>query len=160
MEEVDTLRRRLGVRPLLVGEDNPHGSDPKFALWPSPPGCAGDRLCRSILQMTLRQYVRAFDRTNLCHKTWSWPVAREAATKIKAERTGPLILLGAKVCEAFELSFQPFTSQMSIFGPIREIVILPHPSGRSRAWNAPGSGEAARQLVLRLIQKLTEEVKS
>jgi hypothetical protein len=31
------------MKPLLVGESNPYGGDPAFALYPSPPGCAGLR---------------------------------------------------------------------------------------------------------------------
>jgi len=142
------------IRPILIGEANPYGENSEFALWPNPPNCAGWRLCHRIFLMGTTEYLRAFHRINLCPHTWSIKIARERAQKIKAEMEGPLILLGAKVCQGFVIAFQPFTVQTNIIGPEREMLILPHPSGRNLAWNDPKSAERARLLVRQMRDKL------
>lgn len=59
------------LRPILVGEANPYGGDPRYALYPLPENSAGGRLCRLILKLEVRQYLRSFDRRNLCAtKRW------------------------------------------------------------------------------------------
>jgi len=142
------------IKVLLIGEQNPYGGDPEFALWPSPPNCSGWRLCYRILNMDSEQYLDTFDRANLCEGPWSMPKAREAARGIAAHRRGPMVLLGAKVCEAFGVAFQPLTVQMSLLGPDRDVCILPHPSGRSLAWNDPTAAERARLLVTQMVKRL------
>jgi hypothetical protein len=37
---------------VLVGESNPYGADPYYALYPAPDGSAGHRLCCLVLGMT------------------------------------------------------------------------------------------------------------
>jgi len=143
------------VRPLLVGEVNPYGPDPQYALWPDPPGCAGHRLCHLILDMGQREYLRAFDRVNLCLGAWSTRQAREAASKILRRTPRPLILLGAKVADAFlPKSFQPF-AVVSV-DPDFQAVMLPHPSGRSRLWNDSANILRARSLVERMLRGVPE----
>lgn len=132
------------ARPLLVGEANPYGDDPRFALYPEPDGCAGWRLCHQVLGLSETAYLRAFDRVNLCGERWSIRVARAAAVVFR-QRTGPKILLGAKVCAAWGLAFLPLTG-------VDDVVILPHPSGRSRLWNEPDAVQRARALVLPLLE--------
>lgn len=131
-------------RVLLVGESNPYGADPYFALYPEPPGCAGARLC-AILGMTDREYLHTFDRCNLTTLVWSLPSARQAATRLTAEYR---VLLGARVAAAHGLTFEPFCN---VQDDGWRGVILPHPSGRSRLWNEPGAAARARKLVLELV---------
>ncbi len=57
---------------LLVGLDNPHSRDPRFALYPAPAGCAGYRLHHFIAteasanhRYSRAQYLKDFDRVNL-----------------------------------------------------------------------------------------------
>jgi hypothetical protein len=137
------------VRPLLVGEANPYGGDPEYALWPAPRGCAGDRLCRLVLQMGEEEYLDRFERVNLCPSTWSIRVAREQAARLRSERDGPVVLLGAKVCDAFRMAFLPFTARVWPEHGARQLrfVTLPHPSGLSRLWNEPGAYARARQVL-------------
>jgi len=161
------------VKPLLVGEANPYGGSPEFALYPHPRGCAGDRLCRIVLGMEPDRYLDAFDRVNLCPERWSIRQARERAAKIVQARVDPVpvVLLGARVCAAFGLKFQPFSvwervdhrsalddrvvisarAPSELRAPPRAggvpYVLLPHPSGRSRLWDAPGSVDRARCLL-------------
>jgi hypothetical protein len=141
------------VRPLLIGEANPYGGDPEFALYPAPPNCAGDRLCRKVMGLDPDDYLDRFDRTNLCPREWRAREARERASTIQIERKGGvLVLLGAKVTRAFGIFFVPFLVEQR--GPVwpaddtcTTYVVLPHPSGLSRAWHAPGSFDMARETL-------------
>ena len=143
----------MAERVLLVGESNPYGADPRFALYPEPPGCAGARLC-AILGMTDREYLRTFDRVNLLgNGRWSLPAAREAAQTVTARYR---VLLGARVAAAHGVPFLPFYRCAPPWleaGP-QNWLVLPHPSGRSRLWNEPGAAERARRLVLALVAEV------
>jgi hypothetical protein len=133
------------VRPLIVGEHNPYGSDPHFALYPAPAGSAGARLA-VILAMRRGQYLEAFDRVNLLTRDrWSLPLAREAAARLAHRRR---VLLGAKVCAAHGVDFAPFHR---VAGDGWWGVVLPHPSGRCRIWNDAGSSDLARAAVRKLL---------
>lgn len=138
-------------RPLLVGEDNPYSIDPRMALYPAPAGCAGHRLCTRVLGLTEGEYLGRFDRVNLCWSTWDAAEARRTARQILDLDVGVTVLLGAKVSRAFGYDYEPFTAFGT--GDRKSWVILPHPSGRSRAWNEPGAYEKAR-LVLRSVGAL------
>lgn len=95
---------------LFVGEANPYSSDPGYALYPWPERSAGGRLCRVILGLSVREYLSRFDRFDLCGDRWSIREAREAAGEICALHAGrTIVLLGSKVCKAFDVTFDPFT---------------------------------------------------
>ena len=134
--------------PLLVGEANPYGSLPEYTLWPSPERSAGYRLCHNILGMTQHQYLTTFRRTNLCPTAWSMKAARERAAQLKSTERS-LILLGAKVCEAFGFAYEPLANHERGYVEAWDtrILILPHPSGLCRYWNAPGAMDNARAAV-------------
>lgn len=128
------------MRPLLVGEVNPFGSNPAFALYPLPERSSGGRLMK-ILGLTYRQYLKRFDRINLCEWEWRMGQARHRAEWLVS--TYPdrvIVLLGAKVSRAFGVPYEPFTTH----GAYR---VLPHPSGLNRAWNDPSAVEKARNLL-------------
>jgi len=138
----------------LIGEDNPYGSEPEFALYCYPPGCAGHRL-RRILGLPEHQYLD-LRRTNLCVGGWSTKAARERAWELLSAcdptaAPSVMVLLGRKVTEAFEkialdgASMEAFTSRTCCPGTI--LVSLPHPSGRNAAlWNLKAR-DRARQLL-------------
>lgn len=137
------------MRPLLIGEDNPYGSDPRFALYPRPVHSAGGRLCHRVLQLTEKEYLGKFDRVNLCVGKWSIKEARRSAASLLIDR-GDLqdyVLLGSKVCAAFDTPFEPFTVQWRDTPVGGAMVVLPHPSGLSRLWNEPDSYEKARAVL-------------
>lgn len=140
--------QHFAVRPWLVGESNPYGSDPRYALYPDPPGCAGWRLCHKVFGLTPKRYIGAFERRNLLEGgRWSVPRAREAAMRIAQESSdAPLVLLGARVAAAFDLPFRPFWVAMDGL-----VAVLPHPSGLSRAWNDPAAPARARTTVESLL---------
>ena len=73
--EANTGERRI----LLVGESNPYGADPEFALFPLPERASGARL-QEILRLSTGEYLRRHDRVNLCAEgKWSGPLARQSA---------------------------------------------------------------------------------
>lgn len=133
------------MKTLLVGELNPYGADPAYALYPHPRHASGNRL-REIMELEDNAYLRAFDRVNLCTGRWLLKKAREAAQRIVLEaQPKTIVLLGKKVCDAFNCPFQPFTLSASGRGYPR--VVLPHPSGINRMWNEPGAYARARKIL-------------
>lgn len=146
---------------VLVGESNPYGQDPRYALYPLPERASGWNLCVRVLGMSYRSYLRRFDRVNLCGPRWTMVEARLNAGSILNRASelcavpGPryVVMLGARVSLAFQrecgpawrgVSFAPFTAHTA-GGPT--LVCLPHPSGLSRAWNDPASFDAARRAL-------------
>lgn len=136
--------------PMLVGECNPYGSDPRYAMFPMPEWSAGGRLCNLILSMQASKYLLLFNRANLCTGKWSLSEARLSAQRMANPNQDckRLILLGAKVCSAFEVPFEPFLASESL-------LILPHPSGLNRIWNDPNSIQQTRDAVSLFYPEVT-----
>jgi hypothetical protein len=139
------------MKPILIGEQNPYGGHPDFALYPCPDGSAGHRLCCLILGMSRKAYLEAFVRRNLCAGKWSMREARANAASILENDSGRAILLGAKVSAAFGVPFVPFS-----ICELGTVLILPHPSGRNLLWNVAGAIQAARQAVADFLPELAE----
>ena len=136
------------TKPLIVGESNPYGSDPYYALYPAPDGCSGHRLCCLILRMGRRQYLDTFERANLCDGPWSKITAVMRARKLLEFAGGAkLILLGSKVCGAFGVPYRPFEVHAGH-------LVLPHPSGLCRLWNEPGALRRAREAVAAFLPEV------
>lgn len=136
-----------------MGEDNPFGEDPRFALYPYPERASGGRLAR-ILGLEPREYLRLFDRANLCRGRWAIREAREGAAQIFWRNAGhdrAIVLLGRKVVAAFSacdldrILLRPFAFVRIPGGPT--YASLPHPSGRNTIWNDPSTRESARSLL-------------
>jgi hypothetical protein len=139
-------------RVLLLGEDNPYGSDPSFALYCYPIGCAGYRL-RRILGLPQHQYL-ALHRGNLCDGPWSMKEARRRAALLVCEPTAPwrtIVMLGRKVADAFGYEQPFFTSAPAprTDGEMR-LVSLPHPSGRNAGSWTGNARERAREILREL----------
>ena len=145
-------------RVLLLGEDNPYGSDPEFALYCYPVGCAGYRL-RRILGLPQHQYL-ALHRKNLCDGSWSKERAKERAFELLSPESPwkVIVLLGRKVTETFEkvtldAPLVPFSTRVCC--PGMTLVSLPHPSGRNAAsWSSPKLHDRARQILRELAPEL------
>ena len=147
-ELLEIARGDGGPRPVLVGELNPYGNDPGFALWPEPRGAAGDRLAR-ILGLSDEDYLRRFERANLCTGSWDREVARRHLLALMLEHD-KIVLLGRKVAGALEKSNvgPAFTARsVEVLGKRWRFVFLPHPSGRCLEWNRPGARDRARELL-------------
>jgi len=134
----------------IVGELNPYGARPEYALYPDPPGCAGHRLMK-ILGLSEEEYL-ALGRVNLCVRKWSGLAARNAAVQLffGAGEGDAFVMLGRKVAAAFYVTGDPLPpfSVCTIHGVT--FASLPHPSGRCRAWNATDAVAHARE-VLRIV---------
>lgn len=134
-------------KPLLVGELNPYGTDPSYALFPLPEYASGGRLAK-IFGLRRTEYLQKFDRVNLCTGTWSMPEAKKAAAMLLVNEKRPLVLLGKKVATAFGYP------HAGSFNKLDNLVFLPHPSGLNRLWNEPGAIPRVRELMapfLRLV---------
>jgi hypothetical protein len=143
------------LKPLIVGMNNPvtPGRD-EFALWPDPPGCAGWRLWKMLEQetgATKRDYLRAFDRVNLCNGDWNMEQARSKMLQLTANRDGRrIVLLGNDVWRAYSLNPppKPFTWRDGV-------ALFPHPSGRNRMYYDP----AVYLCAVYFLAELYEETK-
>jgi len=149
----------MSSRVLLIGEGNPYGSDPEFALYCYPPGCAGYRL-RRILGLPQHQYLALY-RKNLCDGDWSKEQAKQRAFELLSPQSPwkVMVLLGRKVTETFERmalrdeKLVPFSTRACC--PGMTFVSLPHPSGRNAtAWSNPKARDRARQILRELAPEL------
>lgn len=138
---------------MLVGESNPYGSSPEFALYCWPESSSGHRL-RCILGVPEERYL-AFRRMNLCAGSWHRAAAIRSAARLYddlAAWTDPpgtlVLLLGVRVSAAFGAVTVASRAGISRPRPLDrwEVgsdatsracwVSLPHPSGLCRAWGA------------------------
>ncbi len=148
----------MSARILLVGENNPYGSDPEFALYCYPPGCAGYRL-RRILGLPQHQYL-ALHRKNLCDGDWSARDARARALELLSPTASwsVMVLLGRKVAGAFEqvaLGGDPLVAfSIRACSSGTTLISLPHPSGRNLVWNQPWARARARAILRELVPDL------
>jgi hypothetical protein len=130
---------------LFVGEANPYGARPEFALYHLPRNASGNRL-REHLGLTDNQYLKLFDRVNLLDEPkWSAPRARAAAVTLLAARPAgsALVLLGTRVAPAFLV---PKTPCQRYERDGRLLLVLPHPSGLCHVWDEDGVEARARAL--------------
>ena len=134
---------------LLVGEDNPYGDDPRLALYHKPRHASGNRL-RQHLGLRDATYER-LAKVNLCMDTWATREARIRAGVLCNSTYYPhlrvVILLGAKVRDAFGFKTAEFFGVVREPGVIPVFVVLPHPSGRNLNWNQAGAREEARVIL-------------
>lgn len=143
-------------RLVIVGESNPYGADPCFALYHLPRRASGDRL-REHLGLTDETY-EAIDKVNLCAGRWNMAEARERGWGL-ASRYDVLVLLGVKVAVALDMPGATFTARVRN-GKFEDgtprtwtLVSIPHPSGRNRTWDSDrvwrdlGARDIARALL-------------
>jgi hypothetical protein len=136
----------VSALPLIVGELNPYSESDQFALFPRPRKASGYRLATKIMGLTEMEYLRAYDRANLCHGKFSVRAAHDAAQWHWIHgKYNRFILLGAKVSKAFGFEFDPFTKKI-LGGKV--FVMLPHPSGLCRIWNEVDSIDRARLVLI------------
>lgn len=129
------------MKHLLVGEANPYGADPRFALYPRPRRAAGHRLATVILGLSESEYLERFDRKNLCPVNWSMREARATAHVITTERRRDqwVVLCGSRVARAFcrlpATGDEPWRVYPAEGRDDGGFFVIPHPSGRCRVWN-------------------------
>lgn len=126
---------------VIVGELNPYGSEPRYALHDLPVNAAGHRLRDKVLGLGRLSYFR-IPRFNLCTGKWAARDAAAEATRLQALHPEAMfLLLGRKVATAFGLK------DAELFSTVGRFVVIPHPSGRCREWNDPTAFQRARGLV-------------
>lgn len=140
---------------LLVGEDNPYGADPRFALYHLPPHASGGRLMRLVLGLREETY-ESLAKINLCSEKWSMRQARLAAERVQLTESvegdpcqSVVVILGRKVADAFRYDGGPVSWQYRAAAGGRGLVLvsLPHPSGLNRSWNDRGLPERCREVL-------------
>lgn len=132
----------------MLGEVNPLGSHPRYALYHEPPGHSGDRL-RRFLGISVADYL-SIDRRNLCTGRWSIPEAKAAAASALEEAASSdtvVLSLGRKVATALGAPRADLPSSDEVSGV--RVVFSPHPSGLCRAWNDP----AVLPLLLEILRE-------
>ena len=135
------------MRPILLGMCSKTGK----ALLPSIRGrsSAADRLL-AISGLTRSEFMAAFRRKNLLDgKEWDH---REAARRAAAMRfEGNVVVLGKSAWRALGLPRAPFFSEIATGRATFHLV--PHPSGRCRAYNASATRRATGRLLRRLATR-------
>lgn len=149
---------------ILVGELNPYGADPQYALYPLPRQASGARL-QEILAISTTDYLKGHDRVNLCTGTYDPKRAAAYAQQLHTGRefgTG-LVLCGVRVAAAFRAAAALTEDELKPFslGTYAHLwyLTIPHPSGRNRAWNAPDAADRARVLYDLLRERVGYELK-
>src|SRR5580693_7569131 len=116
-------------RLYILGLNSPQSSDPRMALWPDPPGCAGHRLWSMVTEacgITVRDWLRCTQRVNLLSCT-TLPRDYRGAARRRGEYLSALIqgrtvvLLGTDVANALGHGAGPLE-----WGT-RDWVMIPHP---------------------------------
>lgn len=131
-------------RVLLVGEDNPYTpgeSGRALAFYHLPRSASGNRL-RRVLGLRDSQYDQ-LAKTNLCAGSWDRAAARRYVRSTiwsNLDQWDVVVACGAKVRDALGIRPEgvPAVVRHDVSDPIERtatIVVLPHPSGRSMAWN-------------------------
>lgn len=143
---------------VLLGMNNPLSDQPKHALFPHPPGCAGWRLWRMLAARNgagRGAYCAGFLRGNLLHaRTWNAAQARQAGQHYRqqlAQGGGPLtvVVLGQATWAALGLPDCELIHPVIVDGIAWRRV--PHPSGRSRWYNDPDNRLVVGMLLEELI---------
>lgn len=120
---------------------NPLSTDPRHALYPSPPGCSGYRLWRMLHEVSgasRSDYCEGFDRRNLLRgRLWDRPLARTAARRFSSTLSQGtiVVVLGQEVARALGLNWRLMEPQRGAGGCVYRVI--PHPSGRCRWYNEP-----------------------
>lgn len=152
--------RENKAKPVLIGMNNPLHSDPKYALFPYPPGCTGHRIFKMLESRrpgVLRaHYLETFERINLVDgKTWIGTDAKgrrvlqaRANSIVSAIQGRTAVLLGNAVRDAFGVPPLLVHPQESRGVTWRQ---LPHPSGRCHWYNDPKNREVAALLFEELF---------
>ena len=131
-------------RPTLLGMSSPTGR----ALLPIAAGrsSAADRLLR-MSGLSRAEFLAAFHRKNILDGgEWDHVKAARAATRMKLR--GDVVVLGKSAWRALGLPRSPFFSEIATSRATFHLV--PHPSGRCRAYNASATWRATGRLLRRL----------
>jgi hypothetical protein len=147
------------MKAILLGMNNPYGGDPRYALYPHPPRCTGQRIYEMLRtvrdDVTTLNYIEGFDRRNLVVGEWSMKVARACARKFLDDVDGRSVLVfGAQTWAALGIDADrpaPGKFVTTLYGAV--LYWLPHPSGRCLWYN----DQRNRAVAATLLRDLYEE---
>lgn len=142
------------MKPILIGMNNPHSDDPRFVLYPCPPGCSGWRVWRMCGEPKKRDYLLAFDRRNLwLRKSWNLEKAMRRAPGMWREiQYRKVVVFGRETVKALGL---PRTEPLEWQQAPNEVewCYMPHPSGRCHWYNDPLRLRMASVLLTDLMEE-------
>lgn len=152
------------MKVILIGMNNPLSMKPQHALYPHPPGCAGNNLWKKMADVyegfDRNDYINVFERINLVRGEWSHQAAvAKAAHLYRHDRFDEriVVLLGSQVEWAFKVAGVDLTDDDYFAwrtpGPSRfgKWTGIPHPSGRSRVWNDLEIRSQSKQFFSELV---------
>lgn len=147
---------------LFVGLDNPQSSDPRYALWPSPAGCAGHRLLmmmqRAWPDFKTSGYLR-IARTNLfpigmCPRAFRTSALRIAGEHLVNQTRGKpdlrVVLFGTEVADAV-IGGMKYKPLKFVVMEETSYVFVPHPSGRNRYYNNEMNSRRVGKFLVKLL---------
>lgn len=141
------------MRPIILGMNNPHSSDPLLVLSPTgDPGSAGNRLW-NMSGMSETEYRLAFDRRNLVSgPEWTSEIARLATKRfvVDLEEIATIVVLGRLTWNAFAFLPGDQWPCRAWRTNARTWWFVPHPSGRNLWYNDPENGRKVGKLLRRL----------
>jgi hypothetical protein len=134
-------------RPIILGMNSATGR----ALLPSVAGrvSAADRLLK-MSGLPRAEFLTAFRRKNLLDgKEWDHGEAARRAAAMRFE--GDVVVLGKSAWRALGLPRSPFFSEVATSAATFHLV--PHPSGRCRAYNFSATRRETGRLLRRLATR-------
>jgi hypothetical protein len=154
------------MSPVILGMNNPLSMDPRYALWPDPPGCSGWRLWKMLEERTgasQEDYVAGFERRNVLTGLWSASAARGVLFGERGETVLPIagslvdqlrgrtvVLLGEAPRRVLGLRPDLVVPQV-LYGVTWRCV--PHPSGLCRWYNDRTNRETVGMLLENLLSE-------
>lgn len=154
----------MARRPIIIGLFNPHSADPLHALAPTPQGSSGYRLWSMVNEVDPavgKLYRHVFDRRNLL--TFDADVRKPVRHWLEAKRMietfqegDTVVTLGNEVCRAFSENLSSPIHRTPIHPQVIDGVtwrMLPHPSGRTLAYNDPVFRRLAGMLLVDLSRE-------
>lgn len=144
-------------RVLIVGQAPSRTSDPSRPLLG---GHSGERL-RALMGVSLRTYIRLFDRRNLVERYPGTdalpPWAGDMADQVFAQADGrPILAVGMAVGAA--LGVGPILCWQQVRWPnpkdLQEparVACIPHVSGRNRWWSDPANAARGRTFLAQVV---------
>lgn len=130
-------------RLLLVGELNPYGAEPAYALFPNPPSSAGGRLSGALAIVPSRAEQVATWRANLCDDRWRNVKAVERAQLLLEGPWRGYVCLGAKVQSAFRQAILRNRAQADKRASARDAAHA-YSFANQRVWDSHGAHPADR----------------
>lgn len=150
-------------KPVLLGLNNPHSTDPERALGVEPKGTSGYRLWSMLATEALieepptvilaPQYEAGFDRYNISDELVFRPVSTDRYQFIRDKIRGrTVVMCGTNVPRYLDLQYTGFHLKPMIASEFIYYVI-PHPSGLCREYNNPQMRAEVGQLLLMLYKE-------